>query len=504
MRTQRVGSVAMLCGLVGVAMGCSSSGSTPTTVARWSLEPQTVPTPAQLPTCNPGKEGAVYYVASTSQLMACSGGQWVPVLLPQGPAGPTGATGATGPTGPQGPTGAAGPTGATGPQGPVGARGTAGPATLINVIPLPVGSSQCPNGGEEVQVGVDTNGDGILEPSEVQQTAYVCNGVNNGRSGSGPCNADADCNDDNLCTVDFCHSGTCEHSMAPSGTTCRPAIDVCDAPEQCTGSSTVCPADSYASASQLCRAAAGPCDAPEYCTGTSTLCPTDTFQPNGFVCRASAGCVQQAICSGASAACPPYAVQPAGAACSGTASQCSQPGTCDGTTGTCGNVSAACTLGQAEACTCGSFFPGNRACSSGSCTWGSCVRAGDLYVQHDLGAGDPSVTHNCGSATTVQGVENPDGWASSGCASGDVVADWSMQLPGGNYQFGTFEYPSGAFTVELLVNGSIVDSQALGPACCIGGWVFQNVSLTDCSTVDLRVLAVDGSSTLSEFFVQAR
>ena len=39
----------------------------------------------------------------------------------------------------------------------------------------------CPNGGITVHSGVDINGDGVLERSEVSNTQYVCNGVNGGK-----------------------------------------------------------------------------------------------------------------------------------------------------------------------------------------------------------------------------------------------------------------------------------------------------------------------------------
>jgi hypothetical protein len=39
-------------------------------------------------------------------------------------------------------------------------------------------ASSCPNGGITVETGLDTNGNGVLDPSEVQNTQYVCNGSN--------------------------------------------------------------------------------------------------------------------------------------------------------------------------------------------------------------------------------------------------------------------------------------------------------------------------------------
>jgi hypothetical protein len=120
-----------------------------------------------------------------------------------GPTGATGATGAQGPiglTGPQGPTGAQGPigligltgsAGATGPQGlqglagTNGTNGTNGLNALIKTTTEPTGAN-CANGGTKIETGLDANGNGLLDVSEINtsQTKYVCNGVN-GSSGSG-------------------------------------------------------------------------------------------------------------------------------------------------------------------------------------------------------------------------------------------------------------------------------------------------------------------------------
>ena len=103
---------------------------------------------------------------------------------PAGGAGPAGAPGATGPagstgpagvSGPSGSTGAAGSTGATGPAGQPGSNGDAGATSLVTVTTEPPGVN-CPNGGVRIDTGIDTNGNGVLDPSEIQSTAYVCNG----------------------------------------------------------------------------------------------------------------------------------------------------------------------------------------------------------------------------------------------------------------------------------------------------------------------------------------
>ncbi|MBI4083243.1 MAG: carboxypeptidase regulatory-like domain-containing protein [Candidatus Lambdaproteobacteria bacterium] len=56
------------------------------------------------------------------------------------------------------------------------------PITPLNTVAarsatLPVGDATCPYGGISVQTGVDRNGDGTLQDSEVQQTQKVCNGA---------------------------------------------------------------------------------------------------------------------------------------------------------------------------------------------------------------------------------------------------------------------------------------------------------------------------------------
>jgi hypothetical protein len=102
---------------------------------------------------------------------------------PQGPIGLTGAIGATGPQGPIGLTGATGAQGPIGSTGPVGANGTNGLNALIKTTAEPAGSN-CTNGGTKIETGLDVNGNGVLDASEINasQTQYVCNGLNNNSS----------------------------------------------------------------------------------------------------------------------------------------------------------------------------------------------------------------------------------------------------------------------------------------------------------------------------------
>ena len=54
-------------------------------------------------------------------------------------------------------------------------NGPNGTSQLVTTQPEPAGS-HCPFGGIEILVGTDTNGDGMLSSDEVSSTSYVCNG----------------------------------------------------------------------------------------------------------------------------------------------------------------------------------------------------------------------------------------------------------------------------------------------------------------------------------------
>ena len=90
-----------------------------------------------------------------------------------------GAVGATGAQGAQGIQGVAGTNGAQGIQGVAGTNGTNGLNALIKTTIEPAGAN-CTNGGTKIETGLDANGNGVLDVSEVNasQTQYVCNGGN--------------------------------------------------------------------------------------------------------------------------------------------------------------------------------------------------------------------------------------------------------------------------------------------------------------------------------------
>ncbi len=63
----------------------------------------------------------------------------------------------------------------TGDQGPPGDNGDPGDTALARTSVEPPGSN-CAEGGIKIEVGVDANNNGTLDPAEVTSTVYVCNG----------------------------------------------------------------------------------------------------------------------------------------------------------------------------------------------------------------------------------------------------------------------------------------------------------------------------------------
>ncbi|ADO70947.1 DUF7151 family protein [Stigmatella aurantiaca] len=57
-------------------------------------------------------------------------------------------------------------------------HGTDGKDASVRLTPEPPGA-RCPQGGTAIQTGLDDNGDGVLNDSEVQQTSFVCSGGSN-------------------------------------------------------------------------------------------------------------------------------------------------------------------------------------------------------------------------------------------------------------------------------------------------------------------------------------
>ena len=66
--------------------------------------------------------------------------------------------------------------GCEGDKGAIGETGLDGSNSLVNIGNEPAGEN-CENGGIKVEVGIDNNANGVLDSNEVVSTSYVCNGL---------------------------------------------------------------------------------------------------------------------------------------------------------------------------------------------------------------------------------------------------------------------------------------------------------------------------------------
>lgn len=70
--------------------------------------------------------------------------------------------------------------GTDGSSGANGAAGEDGLTSLVNQTVLDAGDANCSTGGTQIDSGIDSNSNGVLDADEVEQTSYVCNGESAG------------------------------------------------------------------------------------------------------------------------------------------------------------------------------------------------------------------------------------------------------------------------------------------------------------------------------------
>ncbi len=81
-----------------------------------------------------------------------------------------------------------GGTGAAGAAGQPGVAGANGRNALVTLTAEPAGGN-CAAGGRKISVGLDGNGNGVLDAAEVTSFSYVCNGGNGGNGAAGAAGA---------------------------------------------------------------------------------------------------------------------------------------------------------------------------------------------------------------------------------------------------------------------------------------------------------------------------
>ena len=67
--------------------------------------------------------------------------------------------------------------GLSGPQGATGGSGTNATVQRMETTSVPVGNLSCPEGGVNMQTGLDLDGNGHLEEAEIHTNTTLCNGL---------------------------------------------------------------------------------------------------------------------------------------------------------------------------------------------------------------------------------------------------------------------------------------------------------------------------------------
>ncbi len=135
-----------------------------------------VVTADELPDCNTTLLGQIFFVSGEGAFQVCSTTGWAIVDL-SGPAGSDGTNGTDGVNGTDG---------ANGEDGADGTNGTDGLSALAVTTTLSEINSNCPDGGVQIDVGIDYNDNAVLDAVEIAQTTYICDGADgvDGNNGS--------------------------------------------------------------------------------------------------------------------------------------------------------------------------------------------------------------------------------------------------------------------------------------------------------------------------------
>ena len=181
------------------------------------------------------------------------------------------------------------------------------PGNLPTFTPLPSGA-----GGAEGNPPLAGLGEGAVGANQLGQAASDAGSTaaDGGPDAGLACGGDADCIDNNPCTVDGCVAGFCQHAPAEPGALCGSATENdCTQPDTCDGAGACQP--NHLPAATPCGRLDNTCAA-DTCDGAGS-CVAHTLAAN-TACGASSGC-GQSTCD-ASGICQPHDA-PNGSACTG-------------------------------------------------------------------------------------------------------------------------------------------------------------------------------------------
>ena len=143
---------------------------------------------SELPACNSDTLGRLYHVQADAAFQVCTtlGWSFIDLRGDAGPPGEDGNDGAPGAKGDDGEKGDQGDQGAPGDAGPKGDAGEAGQdgdlgpqglSALASTTAFSGAMHGCAEGGVLVEVGVDSDADGVLDAEEITSQSAVCNGI---------------------------------------------------------------------------------------------------------------------------------------------------------------------------------------------------------------------------------------------------------------------------------------------------------------------------------------
>src|SRR5207253_2303549 len=210
-------------------------------------------------------------------------------------------------------------------------------------------------------------------------------------------------------TADQCDgtSAACQHPAGNAGAECRASAGVCDVAETCTGTSTTCPADGFASSSTQCRASAGECEPAENCPGNGPNCPADAKSAAGTACTADSNPCTLDQCDGTNDACQ-HPAGNAGTVCRAAAGVCDvdESGTGSGRGGPADAFKPSSTVCRASAGECdpAENCPGNGpSCpADAKSAWGTaCTADSNPCSRDECDGSSDDCQHPAGNAGTV-------------------------------------------------------------------------------------------------------
>lgn len=268
-----------------------------------------------------------------------------------------------------------------------------------------------------------------------------------GRQPSGtPCASDG-----NPCSVDQCDGAAvdCQHPAGNAGASCRASAGPCDVGEACTGTSTTCPSDGFASSTVICRASAGVCDVAETCSGSASACPPDAAASAGTPCRPASGpCDLAESCDGSAATCPANAFAGSASVCRPASGVCDVAETCSGSAATCPSdgfapLGVTCRVaagvcdaaehcsGTSAACPADGFLASTVECrpSGGGCDLPELCSGSSSTCPADTGRPDGDADGVCDVEDGCPTVPDPAQLDGDGDAVGDVCDPCTNSLP---------------------------------------------------------------------------